>query len=76
MTAAQAVLDAVHEETDRVVTLADHVVAIGDSLALILVASRIEDALDITLTDEELLACRTVGDLARAAEQAMGRRPS
>lgn len=45
-----------------------------DSLATVEVAMTIEAALDIDeIPDDDLRACVTVGDLARAAERAMGR---
>lgn len=69
------VLLAIAEETGDIMALDAPLDAIGDSLALIVVVFAIEEALGIDdIPDEELRACVTVGDLARAAERAMARR--
>ncbi len=66
------VLLAIAEETGTVLALDAPIAAIGDSLALVIVVLDIERRLDIDIADADLRAAVTVGDLARAAERAMG----
>jgi hypothetical protein len=47
-----------------------------DSLAILELVTDVDTALDITIADADLRAVRTVGDLVRAGERALARRPS
>jgi acyl carrier protein len=65
-------LAVIREELETDATLDTPLAALGDSLALIVVAYAIEEALGIEeIPDAELRACVTVGDLARAAERGL-----
>lgn len=66
------VLLAIAEETGAVLALDAPLTAIGDSLALVVMVLDVERRLDIDIADADLRAAVTVGDLARAAERAMG----